>query len=92
MLTGWNCPGCGGLRAVHHLTDGDLVAAASSNLLVVLLVPLAIAGWLVWARRAWRGGPPLRLEWSTPVAVAVLGLVLGFAVLRNLGIGSWLAA
>ena len=39
VLTGIYCPGCGGLRAVNDLTDGHLGAAASSNLLLVLLDP-----------------------------------------------------
>src|SRR4051794_32581230 len=34
------CPGCGGLRAVNDLTDGHVGAAASSNLLLIALMPL----------------------------------------------------
>ena len=33
---GLSCPGCGGLRAVNDLTNGDLAGAASSNLLLVV--------------------------------------------------------
>jgi len=28
LLTGWNCPACGGLRMTHDLLHGDLAAAA----------------------------------------------------------------
>lgn len=56
-LTGFYCPGCGGLRAVNDLTDGDLLGAASSNLVFVALVPLIIFWWLRWAGRTWRGSP-----------------------------------
>ena len=33
------CPGCGGLRAVNDLTNAHVGAAASSNLLLVVLMP-----------------------------------------------------
>lgn len=91
FLTGTYCPGCGGLRAVHDLTDGDLVAAASSNLLVVLAAPVAVMQWARWTQRRWRGRawpvPARPLLWIlTPTAIAVV-----FAVLRNLPAGAWLA-
>jgi len=53
--TGIYCPGCGGLRAVNDLTNGDLVGAAHSNLLFVLALPLIAWGLLGWVRGAWTG-------------------------------------
>lgn len=47
-LTGLNCPGCGGLRATHHLLHGRIATALHHNLLVVVAPPfllLAGAGW-----------------------------------------------
>ena len=41
-VTGVYCPGCGGLRGVNDLTNGNLGAAASSNLLLVILAPVAL--------------------------------------------------
>lgn len=90
-ISGLDCPGCGGLRAVHDLTDLDLVAAASSNLLLVLLVPVAAVLWLRWVRLAW-AGERRPLQVSTPVVVVLLGLFAVFAVVRNLPAGAWLAA
>jgi len=89
-VTGLFCPGCGSLRAVHALARGDVAAAASSNLLAVLAVLPLTAIWLAWARRSWRGtardsvAPPLLL-WT------VVGLVVVFAVVRNLPVGAALA-
>ena len=39
-LTGLYCPGCGGLRGVNDLSNGHVGAAASSNLLLVLAIPV----------------------------------------------------
>src|SRR5688572_20271930 len=39
---GFWCPGCGGLRAVNDLTHGEVGAALSSNLLLVVAMPFAI--------------------------------------------------
>ena len=92
-LAGIYCPGCGGLRAVNDLTDGDISAAASSNLLAVIGIPIAMLALIAWTVRAWRGTPPRRLPeglgkrlWQL---AAVLALV--FTVLRNTPAGAWLA-
>ena len=92
FLTGTYCPACGGLRAVNDLTDGDLSAAASSNLLFVGSLPLLAFFWARWLRDRWRGvhravGTRTALVWSG----SFLAVTLVFAVLRNLPAGAWLA-
>lgn len=93
VLTGTQCPGCGGLRAVNDLTNGNFAAAASSNLLVVSAIPVAVVLWARWLRDSWRG---VTRRVSTRRALVWCGLLVvlavGFAVLRNLPVGSWLLA
>lgn len=90
-LTGWYCPGCGGLRAVNDLTNGDLLGAASSNLVFVAMVPVIVVWWLLWTRRAWSGRPaPAREHAGVWIALFTVVMVV-FAVLRNLPAGNWLA-
>ncbi|WP_035056739.1 DUF2752 domain-containing protein [Cellulomonas bogoriensis] len=86
LVTGWYCPACGGLRAVHELTWLDLAAAWSMNPLVVLGAPVAVVVWCWWLVLNLRGSPrppalPRRLRNALPWAVLVLALA--FAVLRN---------
>ena len=45
-MTGAWCPGCGSLRAVNDLTHGDVLAAASSNLVLVLALPVLALLWV----------------------------------------------
>lgn len=92
MLGFW-CPGCGGLRGVHDLTDGRIADAASSNLLLVLAMPVAIFLLGRWALDAWAGRSRAPLAHRTHVVVVTLALVAlaGFTLLRNLPAGSWLA-
>jgi hypothetical protein len=89
---GFWCPGCGGLRSVNNLTNGEVVDAASSNLLFVAALPLIAYVFLRWSwgRFTGRFWEPR----ATPTNVVVVGLVavmVVFTVLRNLPIGSWLA-
>jgi hypothetical protein len=39
QTTGCYCPGCGSLRAIHHLLQGELARAWAMNPLTVLLLP-----------------------------------------------------
>lgn len=91
-ITGHYCPGCGALRAVNDLGNGDVVGAASSNLVFVAMVPVLVLWWLQWSGRAWSGAESGRGARRPGVWIALFTLVmLAFGVLRNLPAGSWLA-
>ncbi len=90
-LFGVYCPGCGGLRAVNDLGNGDLVAALHSNLVFVALVPLL--GFVLgrWVIDAWRGrSRPESVLTSKAFYLSVCGALLVFTVWRNLPGGAWL--
>jgi hypothetical protein len=90
-LTGLYCPGCGGLRGVNDLSNGHVGAAASSNLLLVLLAPVVLVLLGRWVHASWRGHD-VRVVPPVPRWLGT-GLILGtvaFTILRNLP-GSWLA-
>lgn len=44
FLTGWYCPGCGSLRAMHQLLHGQVRVAWAMNPLSVLLFPFLAYG------------------------------------------------
>lgn len=96
FLTGLDCPGCGGLRAVSDLTNFDLAGAASSNLLFVAAIPLLVVGWVWWLRRSWRGPQrsPSRGLHNIPLVwgQVALGMIVVFTIVRNLPPGAWLAS
>jgi hypothetical protein len=89
-ITGWYCPGCGALRAVHALAHGDLVTALARNpIVVVVLGCVVIAGafWLghaITGRQRRRQAPPWLLY-------SLLGTILLFWVLRNVPGWTWLS-
>ena len=77
QMTGWQCPGCGGLRAMHQLLHGHLLTALRFNPLAVLALPV-VAVWL-WQEYA-RGGVRWRGFWVW----LGCGLLVAFGILRNL--------
>lgn len=89
---GFYCPGCGGLRAVNDVTNGDLLSAASSNLLFMVVAPFLVLGLAVWTIDRWQGRRRY-VEWLRyqGVGYAALTFVVLFSVVRNLPVGSWLA-
>lgn len=93
-LTGWDCPACGGLRAVNDLGNGRILEAVHSNVLFVASIPLLVALWALWLRRSWTGDPPRRVPPRAARLLALGGgaLVLAFTVYRNTPWGSaWYA-
>lgn len=89
---GFWCPGCGGLRGVNDLTHGDVVAAASSNLLLVVLGPVVLLGLAVWTHDRWTGrSRSLPQPLVLAACAVVVVLTVAFTVLRNTPAGAWLA-
>jgi len=76
LLTGWNCPACGGLRMTHDLLHGDIGAAVVDNVFLTIGLPLLA----IWLLVRWRRG--LRLM-PIPAAVTIGVLALAWAVVRN---------
>src|SRR5579864_3071422 len=54
-LTGWYCPGCGSLRAIHQLLHGNLQAAWAMNPLMILCLPFVVYGLASHVLLALRG-------------------------------------
>ncbi len=89
-LTGWQCPGCGGTRALYQLLHLHVGDAFHYNALVTVLAPLALAWFVFWyATVVFRGYSP-SLRFSRPVAVCLYLVVLFFAAARN-GVFSFLS-
>ncbi|MGB3485012.1 MAG: DUF2752 domain-containing protein [Mycobacterium sp.] len=76
-LTGWFCPGCGGLRMTHDLLHGDIAAAAVDNVFLLVALP-AVLLW-VWLRR--RSRKPI---WTTFSVVFLVVAAVVWTVVRNL--------
>jgi hypothetical protein len=72
-LTGLQCPGCGGTRAVYALLHGDVAAAWALNPMVFVLGVAAVA---ITARPTLLTRP-----WFAWAAAAVL---IGWGVFRNI--------
>lgn len=97
-LTGLDCPGCGGTRAVHALTQGDIGTAFDHNALFTIVLPLLAVAWALWlvhslrvtlARRRQAAPPtwPARLrppQMSHRSWLGVIGFLVAFAVIRNI--------
>src|SRR5271166_1474676 len=83
-LTGWYCPGCGSLRAIHQLLHGNLREAWAMNPLTVVLLPFLTYGLASSALFELRGQalpqPFLRASWIR----ALCAVIILFGIARNL--------
>jgi len=92
QATGWLCPGCGSLRALHQLLHGNVVAALHLNVLFVFsLLPFLGLGARSVARKL--GGQPDSLVLRPALLWGALAILLLFGILRNLPFAhsAWLA-
>jgi hypothetical protein len=82
--TGWYCPGCGSLRAIHQLLHGNLRAAWALNPLTMVLLPFLTYGLASFALFEIRGKglpqPFLRAVWIRALCAAIIL----FGIARNL--------
>ena len=77
LLTGWNCPACGGLRMTNDLLHGNVHAAVVDTVFLLAALPM-LALWVLW--RIKRGERVLSWPAITVIAVAAIA----WTVVRNL--------
>lgn len=85
-ITGLHCAGCGSTRAAYALTHLDVGTAFRKNALLVITLPLLLAGiviegaaWLLGDRYR---GPRVRLNYFWACSLPVV--VFGYWILRNI--------
>ena len=91
LTTGFYCPGCGALRAVHDLLHGDLMGAVARNPMAVLALPYLLLAWLAWILRIAGRPTPRSTSLPTWVLWVLLAAVVTFGVLRNVPGWTWLS-
>ncbi len=83
-LTGWECPGCGAMRAIHALVHGHPLTALTYNYFLIIALPfLALVAYtgLSHSKRALRWS---RWVYSPTTIAALLVLAVVWTVARNL--------
>jgi Protein of unknown function (DUF2752) len=78
-ITGYACPGCGSLRALHDLAHGNFITALTHNAMLVLMLPFAMA---VWLRAVTGRTRTVASPWW--LGCATMALLAAWTVVRNL--------
>ena len=83
-LTGWYCPGCGSLRAVHDMAHLNFAGAIDMNPFAIVAI-----AWLVWRWGWWLAASVGHGRVARPapgwVIYLLAGAVIAYWVLRNVG-------
>lgn len=83
-LTGWYCPGCGSLRALHQLLQGNVRAAWSMNPLTLIFLPFLSYGLALRALAEIRGQGLPRVFLPALWIRALCAAIILFGIVRNL--------
>lgn len=84
LVTGQYCPGCGSLRMIHALTQGDIVSAAGFNVLALVMLPILAFMFVRWTSVKWRLRPPPTTMAHPAWGWTVVVTVVVYWVIRNL--------
>ena len=84
LLTGFDCPGCGGTRAAYYLMHGDIAEAARHHALLVFAAPFLAYMYVAWALRTTFGWRIPQLRLSTKSIMFFMAVWSVFSVARNL--------
>jgi len=83
QTTGWLCPGCGSLRALHHLLHGRVPAALRSNAVLVFSLPL-LAWWAIRFLSGANANRPALFRIHPGWLWSAGAVLIAFGILRNL--------
>jgi Protein of unknown function (DUF2752) len=84
MLTGFDCPGCGGTRAAYFLMHGDIAEAARYHAPMVFAAPFLAYMFVAWALQTAFGWRVPQLRVSTRSIMLFMAAWSIFSVARNL--------
>jgi len=83
LLTGFYCPGCGSLRALHALLHGHVLVALDFNPLMVLALPFLAYPFVSLNLRALRGRGLPHVFWPPWTIKLLFVLIVLFWIARN---------
>jgi hypothetical protein len=84
FLTGFYCPGCGTLRALHQLLHGNLLAAMKLNVLTVILVPFIGYGFVFYITAGIKSRSLPKIFIPAALIWILFGVIILFGILRNI--------
>ena len=82
-LTGWLCPGCGSLRAIHQLLLGNFSKAFALNPFAVISLPFLAYGMASYTRYVLRGKYLPRMFVPGAWINALAASIVLFGIVRN---------
>lgn len=84
LVTGLKCPGCGMTHMALCLLRGDLSGAFYENPVVLMLLPIGLILAIRLTVRYLRTGNKRLTKWENRVVIAMIVLLIGFGIARNL--------
>ena len=86
VVSGMDCPACGGMRVVHDLLHGDVLQAVRDNLFLVAASPILL--YLLYRHaKSLRTGR--RYEAPPRVSYGLLTIAVAWGIVRNLPAWPW---
>ncbi len=83
-LTDTYCAGCGSMRGVQSVIQGDILGVSSYNILLFLALPYLFYSFIVVGIKAFTGYRPLTILLTRNEILFIVFLIVLFWILRNI--------
>lgn len=88
--TGWDCPACGGTRALGNVLHGQIVGAVHDNVVALFVGVVLLLGFIPGIRAS-RSGRMFHSLVSDRSPLVWVGLLIAWTLMRNLPGLTWLS-
>ncbi len=83
-LTDTNCPGCGSMRGIQSVIQGNILGLLENNIFVFIALPFLFYSFIILGIKAFRGYKPLTVFLTQNEIYFIVFMIVLFWIVRNI--------
>ena len=83
-LTDTYCPGCGSMRGIQSMIEGNILGLLENNIFVFIALPFLFYSFIILGIKAFRGYKPLTIFLTQNEIYFIVFMIVVFWIIRNI--------